>query len=130
MAAAACASLGTCLVESVSLSAAQTLSAVQMLSAALPQNVSIPLLREIVWAVLIYPCEQFYKRGLWRNRHFHDICAQLTKHDAEFWSRHPDACAEIIARDMDSWIAYFHFGLYFLLLLAIGWRALKVVCGK
>lgn len=56
-------------------------------------TILIPLKR------LYFQGPRFYGYGFWKGAPAHDICAELTHHNSEFWQKNPLACQEIIEKD-------------------------------
>ncbi len=60
-----------------------------------------------LWDFLVQvPAEHLYFRGYWRNIPEQDICAAVTHFDSGFWLQNQDACLEVIANDLDSWMVW------------------------
>lgn len=79
--------------------------------------------------VVVWPLQQVYLRGWWRNMPAADICAHLTAHRSAFWSEQSLACVEIIHNNFDSWLVYAQFALYLVIwMFAVRWL-LRRLCG-
>lgn len=69
-------------------------------------------LKKLAWTLLKWPLKTLYKKGprilyLWEGLGEENICYELTKIDAFFWSSSEDsmsACEELIARKFEAFV--------------------------
>jgi hypothetical protein len=59
--------------------------------------------------------------GFWQGRHLAEICSQLTSVSAPFWYRHSDECLALITQRAESYVVFFLFSLYLIVMLKILW---------
>jgi len=88
----------------------------------------ISFLNWLRWVLFTNPLQQFYFRGLWRNRAAKDICAAVTNYVSDFWHQHADECAIILFNEFDAWAAYIEFCLYAVLFIIVVLTLVRCCC--
>jgi len=78
--------------------------------------------------LVVWPMQHLYVRGIWGNRPFHDICAEITQHRSEFWARNPEECLLILENNFDSWVVWLQVVVYFVFLAALIRKILRCFC--
>jgi len=68
---------------------------------------------------LYFDGPRLFGYGFWKGAPVHDICAQLTQHNSEFWKNNPDACREIVEKDFHSIVVLVETVGYFALLYVV-----------
>jgi hypothetical protein len=84
-------------------------------------------LKQLVWTLLKWPLKTLYKKGprilyFWEGLSEENICYELTKIDALFWSSSDDsmlACEELISRKFDAFVVSVYGFLFAYLLYTI-----------
>lgn len=81
----------------------------------------------ILLLLLTYPGYLLYRHGMgfWRGRHDADVCARMTSVPAEFWTGHPDTCAELIHKDFEAHLSTLVAVLDFVIVARGVWEALR-----
>ena len=59
--------------------------------------------------------------GFWEGAEPHDICGRVTSHDATFWQKHPEECAAIYDRKVQSFVMLAEYTV----LAVLAWKAVS-----
>lgn len=57
--------------------------------------------------------------GFWEGAELHDICGRVTSHDATFWQKHPEECAAIYDKKVQSFVMLAEYTV----LAVLAWKA-------
>lgn len=103
-------------------------------------GVEFGLIERLYRRAVVAPLRRLYLRGprlwgwgFWGGAAVEDICASISNAPARFWSEHLDACADLIARDVDSLVVICETVLYFYVLFNVAlvlWRILAQLISR
>lgn len=82
----------------------------------------------IYYGFVFYPFEQLYLRGYLRGEAREDMCARVTGQPSVFWLQHSDACTEIVARYVDSFVVIVVCTIYFMACFYAAAGCARVLC--
>ena len=83
--------------------------------------------RRVYTALVLWPAQQMYIRGVWNGLPPEDVCAHLTRHRSQFWRENVDECMRVIYANFDAWIVCAQTLLYVLVTVYVAYRALRCV---
>ena len=73
----------------------------------------------LYYTFVVWPLQQLYVRGWWRNMPPEDICAHLTNYKSDFWLQHSTECNELISNHFSSYLVWILFAFYVYVVYAI-----------